>query len=86
MTIETEEEIRARLDAAKKFKSRDPMKIINATYFRDVCHANNLRISEEALIELANMNRRLLDTIIEDTKEMGYKVVLRRYAEKHIFG
>jgi len=82
--IETKEEIAARYAKHKEFKTRDPLKIINATYFRDICHASGLKISEDAIKEFADMNRRLLQIVIDDTKEMGFKVVLRRHAEKHV--
>ena len=85
MTLETKEEIAKRYFTDKKeFKLRNPKKIINGAYIRDVCHANDVKVSEEALKELADMNRRILQAIIEDTKEMGYKVVLRRHVERHV--
>jgi len=86
MTIETKEEILARINNQKEFKARDPNKIINAAYFRDICHANGVKLSEEAIKEFADMNRRILHTVIEDTKEMGFKVVLRRHVERHVMG
>jgi predicted adenine nucleotide alpha hydrolase (AANH) superfamily ATPase len=86
MTIETKEEIKARLEARKKFTSRKPIKIINSTYIREYCHAKGVKISEEGLKELANMNRRILNSIIEDTKELGFKVVLRRHIERRVIG
>ena len=82
--IETKEEILARLAAKKEYIDRDPTKIINATYFRDICHSKGVKLSEEAIKEFSNMNRRLLNDVIEDTKEMGYKVVLRRHVERHV--
>lgn len=84
--FKTREEIAADYEAKKKFKVRDPSKIINAAYFRDVCHANGVKLSEEGLKEFANMNRRILQTVINDTKEMGFKVVLRRHVERHVIG
>ena len=84
--LETKEEILARINARKEFKPRDPLKIINAAYFRDICHARGVKLSEEAIKEFADMNRRILQTVIEDTKEMGYKVVLRRHVERHVIG
>lgn len=86
MTIETKEEILARIEKQKNMKELDPLKIINATHFRDVCHSKDVKLSEEAIKEFANMNRRILNSVIEDTKEMGYKVVLRRHVERHVIG
>jgi len=85
--LETAEEIAARY-AAKKEEDlkpmRNPLKIINATYFRDLCHARGVKISEEAIKEFADMNRRVLFAIIDDTKEIGNKVILRRHVEAFV--
>ena len=84
MVIETKEELLKSLEIKRKFKSRDIKKLINSTFLKDICHTKGVKISEEAIKELVNMNLRLLNDIIRDTKEMGYKVVLRRHVENHI--
>jgi len=83
MVIETKEEIAARIAKKEPAVIRNPIKIINSSYIRMFCHNQDIKVSEEAIKEIANMNRKLLQNIIDDTKEMGYKVVLRRHVERH---
>ena len=85
--MKTNEEIKARHDAIRNGEEEEieifnTLKIINSTCFREICHKNEVKISEEALKEFANMNRKILMQAITDTKEMGAKIILRRYVEK----
>ena len=86
MKTKTKEEIKKEQDAIRNGTEdtivRNISKIINSTFFREICHGRGVKISEEALKEFANMNYRLILQAIEDTKEIGGKVVLRRYVER----
>ena len=90
MEPKTKEEIKKEQDAIRNgtdnSKLREISKIINSTFFRDTCHGRGVKISEEALKEFANMNYRILLQAIADTKEIGGKVILRRYVERLVVG
>jgi len=82
--METEDEIKARHEAIRNGNEAKPklaVKIINSTRFREICHQNDVKISEEALKEFARMNQEALMHVIDITKEMEGKVILRRYVE-----
>lgn len=59
-------------------------KILNRSKIRRICHDNDLKISAEAMKELAKQTEATLAQVIKDTKEMGAKTILRRYVERRI--
>lgn len=60
---------------------REIKKIINSTFVRDVCHANGVKISEEALKEMGRKVYDILHATIEDTKSKEIVVIQRRHVE-----
>ncbi len=60
---------------------REIGKIINTTFIRDMCHARDMKMSEEALRVISQDFYQRMQSLINDSKEHGAKVILRRYAE-----
>ena len=62
-------------------KQRPVSKIINHSFMRDMCHERDMKISEDALIEIAKNTWSIVIRCIEDTKDVKGKLILKRQVE-----
>ena len=58
------------------------IKILNSSFIRQMCHSRDVKVSEEAIQEMASRIFDVWIEVIEETKREDRKTVLRRYVER----
>ena len=61
---------------------RSITKIVNNTFIREMCHGRDVKISQDAIDEIAKQVYQIVNQVIKDTQEMEKKVILRRFVER----
>ena len=65
-------------------ENKNISKILNHAFVREMCHERHMKISKEAINEIALQSFNIVIRAIEDTKEVGGKLILKRHVEQVI--
>ena len=57
-------------------------RVLNTSFIRDMCHERNMKISKDAIREIAVNTCNQINHVMYNAKEMGAVVVLRRHVER----